>query len=123
MRDLILIVDDDVRNIFALRLTLKAKGFEVITAQSGHEALNLLTQNKGVKMILMDMMMPEMDGYEAIKILKSSGQYPDIPIISVTAQAMSGDMEKCLAVGADDYISKPIEVEKLITIVKRWMSC
>lgn len=121
MRDLILIVDDDVRNIFALRLTLKAKGFDVLTSQSGQDALNLLSQNSDIKLILMDMMMPEMDGYEAIKILKSSDKYPTIPIISVTAQAMSGDMEKCLEVGADDYVSKPIEVDRLISIIKRWI--
>lgn len=123
IKNLILIVDDDVRNIFALKLTLKAKGYEVITSQSAQEALQLLSGNSQIGLILMDMMMPDMDGYEAIAVIRRSDRFPDIPIVAVTAQAMTGDREKCLQAGANDYISKPIQVDTLIDVIKQWMSC
>ncbi|WP_159726915.1 response regulator [Sphingobacterium sp. 18053] len=110
----ILIVDDDQRNIFALRLTLKAKGYQVLSSTSASEAMEILEANKGVALILMDMMMPEIDGYEAIQLIRNSSLMGKIPVIAVTAQAMSGDREKCLKAGAQSYVSKPIDVDKLM---------
>lgn len=115
----ILIVDDDQRNIFALRLTLKAKGYQVLSSTSASEAIEILEANKGVALILMDMMMPEIDGYEAIQLIRNSSFMGKIPVIAVTAQAMSGDREKCLEAGAQSYISKPIDVDKLMGEIER----
>lgn len=115
----ILIIDDDSRNIFALSAVLKAKGFTTISASNMVEAFSLLDGNTFVGIILMDMMMPGMDGYEAMRHLKSENEYGRIPIIAVTAQAMAGDREKCLAAGADDYISKPVDIDALIELLKK----
>ncbi|MGJ1535350.1 response regulator [Sphingobacterium multivorum] len=115
----ILIVDDDQRNIFALRLTLKAKGYQVLSSTSASEAIEILEANKGVALILMDMMMPEIDGYETIQLIRNSSFIGKIPVIAVTAQAMSGDREKCLEAGAQSYVSKPIDVDKLMGEIER----
>lgn len=114
----ILIVDDEPRNIFALSAVLKARGYKVLSAPGVKEALEMLAQDE-VDVILMDMMMPEMDGYEAIPLLKKDKRYSRIPIIAVTAQAMTGDREKCLAAGADGYLSKPVDVDKLVGMIAR----
>ncbi len=121
IKNLILIVDDDARNIFALELTLKAKGYKVVTCQGAREALELLRCNKQIGLVLMDMMMPDMDGYEALNVIRQDDKYPDIPIIAVTAQAMSGDREKCIDSGANDYVSKPIQVDILMDLIKKWV--
>lgn len=110
----ILIVDDDSRNIFALTATLKAKSFDCLSCQGAAEAIRLLESGAQVDAVLMDMMMPDMDGYEAIPIIKRLPNRTGMPVIAVTAQAMVGDREKCLAAGADGYISKPIDVDKLL---------
>lgn len=111
----IMIVDDDARNIFALKATLKSKGFDCIACTGATEALDILRRENPVDAVLIDMMMPEMDGYEAIPLMKKlDGR---LPVIAVTAQAMVGDREKCLAAGADDYISKPIDVDKLLKVL------
>ncbi len=115
----ILIVDDDQRNIFALRLTLKAKGYQVLSSTTAQEAIQLLESNQDIVLVLMDMMMPEIDGYEAIRLIRDSSFIDQLPVISVTAQAMSGDREKCLAAGAQSYISKPIDVDKLMGEIER----
>lgn len=120
-RNVVLIIDDDSRNVFAIELLLKARGIEYISVLSAKSGLDILISNPNIALVFMDMMMPEMDGYEAIKIIKSSAIYPKIPIISVTAQAMTGDREKCLAAGANDYIVKPINLDILIKTVKHWM--
>lgn len=117
MKKKILIIDDDARNIFALTATLKAKGYDVLSCNGAKEALELLEGDAIVDAILIDMMMPEMDGYEAIPLIKALPSRRDVPVVSVTAQAMVGDREKCLAAGADDYISKPIDVDKLLAIL------
>jgi CheY-like chemotaxis protein len=109
----ILIIDDDSRNIFALTAVLKARGFQCETAAGMQEAFALLAAENTIGIILMDMMMPDMDGYEAIPILKASPQWQHLPVIAVTAQAMAGDRDKCLAAGADGYISKPVDIDKL----------
>lgn len=113
----VLIIDDDPRNIFALTATLKASGFEVLSCTGAGEALNLLETDEPVDTILLDMMMPDMDGYEAIPLIKAIRSRERIPVVAVTAQAMVGDREKCLNAGADDYISKPIDVDKLLSIL------
>lgn len=113
----IMIVDDDSRNIFALKATLKAKGFECISCSGAPEALDILRTDEPVHAVLIDMMMPEMDGYEAIPLIKNLKNRHSLPVIAVTAQAMVGDREKCLEAGADDYISKPIDVDKLLRIL------
>lgn len=115
----ILIIDDDVRNIFALSAVLKAKGFPVVSAGGMQEAFKILDANADIGLILLDMMMPDMDGYEALPVLKQSAQYGNLPVIAVTAQAMRGDREKCLAAGADEYLSKPVDVDALVDLLRR----
>jgi len=112
----LLIIDDDSRNIFALSAILKAKGYSVRSAQSVKEGMQHL-EDGAVGIILLDMMMPEMDGYEAIPLLKRNELSKHLPVIAVTAQAMAGDREKCLAAGADDYISKPVDIDRLTAII------
>ena len=114
-RKKILIIDDDPKNIFALAATLKAKGFPNVAASSASEGIALLRKDSGIGIVLLDMMMPEMDGYEAITVIKSFDDLQELPIIAVTAQAMTGDREKCLQAGANDYISKPVDVDLLLT--------
>jgi CheY-like chemotaxis protein len=121
MPDPILIVDDDSRNIFALSATLRSKGYTVISAATVAEALELLRANPATGIVLLDIMMPEMDGYQAIPLLKGHPDWGHIPIIAVTAQAMSGDRERCLAAGADDYLSKPVDVPKLMALLERYL--
>lgn len=118
MPKVILIIDDDSRNIFALQLTLKARNYKFLSSQNAKEGLQLLQDNRSIGLILLDMMMPEMDGYETIKEIRNSDVYGHTPIVSVTANAMSGDREKCLEAGADAYIPKPIDVDKLIDVIE-----
>ncbi|MFT3934581.1 MAG: response regulator [Chitinophagaceae bacterium] len=114
----ILIADDDPRNIFALRLTLQSKGYECICAAGAEEAIAIAkTEKSSIAVILMDMMMPGMDGYQAITILRENEETAQIPIIAVTAQAMPGDKEKCLEAGANNYVSKPVNVDHLLEII------
>jgi two-component system, cell cycle response regulator DivK len=114
----VLIIDDDARNIYALRMVLKAKGYDCITAIDAQAGLQLLAGQPDIGIVLMDMMMPEMDGYEALGIIRADEQLSHIPIIAVTAQAMVGDREKCLAAGAAEYVSKPIDQEVLLDLLK-----
>lgn len=117
----ILIVDDDNRNIFALRAVLKAKGYQCLSATGAEEGLEILAEDNDIAVVLMDMMMPGMDGYEAIGIMKQSPEFKDIPVIAVTAQAMLGDRERCLNAGASGYISKPINVDELIKLLNLYV--
>jgi two-component system, cell cycle response regulator DivK len=110
---LILIIDDDNRNIFALKAVLKAKGFGCLSAKSAREGFSIIEEND-VSVVLMDMMMPDMDGYQAIAAMKKSEKMQNIPVLAVTAQAMVGDKERCLAAGASGYVSKPINVDELL---------
>ncbi|MCW4470586.1 response regulator [Flavobacterium sp. MFBS3-15] len=119
MKKKILIIDDDPRNIFALSATLRAKGYDCVSCAGAREAIKLLEGEAGIDAILIDMMMPEMDGYEAIPLIKAMPKMQGIPVISVTAQAMVGDREKCLDAGADGYISKPIDVDRLLQMLER----
>ncbi|RRJ91079.1 response regulator [Flavobacterium macacae] len=115
----VLIVDDDPRNIFALSATLRARSYDCISCTSAEEALRILKSEENINAVLIDMMMPEMDGYEAIPLIKKIESRKGTPVISVTAQAMVGDREKCLLAGADDYISKPINVDKLLQVLSK----
>ena len=117
-RKLILIIDDDNRNIFALKAVLRAKGFGTLSAPSAQEGFDIIAENNKVSVVLMDMMMPDMDGYQAIAAMKKSEKMRDIPVLAVTAQAMVGDKERCLSAGASGYVSKPIDVDELITQIE-----
>ena len=113
----VLIIDDDNRNIFALSATLKTRAFECVSCLSAEEALIILKNNEHFDAILIDMMMPDMDGYDAIPLIKEIPSQKEVLVVAVTAQAMVGDREKCLQAGADYYISKPIDVDKLLAIL------
>ncbi|HZG72223.1 MAG TPA: response regulator, partial [Chondromyces sp.] len=117
----VLLVDDDVRNVFALSSILELNGMEVLFAENGFESINMLQENHDIDLVLMDIMMPEMNGYEAIEKIRENPQFHNLPIIALTAKAMKEDREKCLAVGASDYIVKPIEPEQLISLIKVWL--
>ncbi len=113
----ILIIDDDSRNTFALSAVLRSKGFKTLAAQDMKEAFGILDAGAEVGIILLDMMMPDMDGYQALPILKSDERLVHVPVVAVTAQAMAGDRERCLAAGADAYLSKPVDVDKLMELL------
>lgn len=117
----ILIVDDDNRNIFALSAVLKAKGYQCLSATGGEEGLDLLKKDKRIAVVLMDMMMPGMDGYQAIAEMNNHPELKDIPVIAVTAQAMLGDRERCINAGAVGYVSKPINVEELTKLLTQYI--
>jgi CheY-like chemotaxis protein/signal transduction histidine kinase/CHASE3 domain sensor protein len=122
----ILVVEDDVRNIFALTSVLEPKGAQVLIARNGREALDALlkatTQDKGrIDLVLMDVMMPEMDGLTAMRNIRTRPEYKKLPIIALTAKAMPDDLEACMAAGANDYIAKPLDVEKLLSLIRVWM--
>jgi CheY-like chemotaxis protein len=116
----ILIIDDDNRNIFALSAMLRSKGFNCLASTSAKDAIQLLKGTEQVDAILLDMMMPGMDGYEAMPEIRRIENRKQVPLLAVTAQAMTGDREKCLAAGADEYVSKPIDVDKLLTILAKF---
>jgi len=113
----ILIIDDDSRNVFALSAVLRSRGYKCVSAAGGPEGLSLLAAQEDIGIILMDMMMPEMDGYTAIPLIKKQDKLKSVPVVAVTAQAMVGDREKCLEAGADAYISKPVDVDKLLILL------
>jgi HAMP domain-containing protein/signal transduction histidine kinase/DNA-binding response OmpR family regulator len=117
----VLIVDDDVRNVFALTSALEARGMEVRFAENGREAIESLDADPAVDLVLMDVMMPEMDGHETTTALRADDRFADLPIISLTAKAMKGDREKSIAAGASDYITKPVDIEQLISLMRVWL--
>lgn len=119
IKDKILIIDDDPRNIYALELSLRMKGFHSVSSASATEGIAVLNSNEEIAVVLMDMMMPDLDGYQAIRMIRNTLGFESLPIIAVTAQAMVGDREKCLAAGADDYISKPVDLDKLLLILSK----
>jgi len=118
----ILLVDDDRRNIFALNAVLKARGFTCETASNAYEGLKKLSSDNDIGIILLDIMMPGMDGFEAIASIRSNPLTASIPVIAVTAQAMAGDKERCLAAGANGYISKPVDVDLLMELLTIYMN-
>ncbi|WP_395049216.1 response regulator, partial [Flavobacterium sp.] len=118
----ILLVDDDERNVFALTKILQERGMEIIKAENGKVALEMLDIHPGIDMVLMDIMMPEMDGYEAMKRIRSQAKFKRMPIIALTAKAMKDDKQKCIDAGANDYIAKPIDVERMLSLMRVWLS-
>lgn len=117
----VLIADDDVRNIFSLSKALEQHKMNILPATDGKEALRVLAENPEVDIILMDMMMPELDGYETTRAIRSINAYKNTPILAVTAKAMMGDREKCITAGASDYISKPVDVDQLVSLLRVWL--
>ncbi|MDF1760745.1 MAG: response regulator [Coxiellaceae bacterium] len=117
----VLLVDDDVRNVFALSSTLEDYGLDIIVASNGRVALDKLNEEKNIELVIMDIMMPVMDGYEAMQKIRQQDKYTDLPIIALTAKAMTGDRAKCIEAGANDYITKPVDVEKLVSMIKVWL--
>jgi hypothetical protein len=117
----VLLVDDDARNIFALSSVLERRGMDVLTATTGSEAVQILESIPGVAIVLMDIMMPEMDGYETMEVIRANPAFRRLPIIALTAKAMKGDREKCLEAGASDYLAKPVNVEQLLSALRTWL--
>jgi len=118
----ILLVDDDMRNLFALSKVLKERGMEIIKAENGINAIEMLELHPEIDLVLMDIMMPEMDGYEAMKRIRSQVKFKNLPIIALTAKAMKDDKQKCIDAGANDYITKPVDVERLLSLIRIWLS-
>lgn len=117
----ILLVDDDVRNIFALTSALEHKGAVVVIGRNGHEAIDKLNEVEDIDLVLMDVMMPEMDGYEATALIRQDPRWKKLPIIAVTAKAMKDDQERCLAAGSNDYLAKPIDLDRLFSLIRVWL--
>jgi CheY-like chemotaxis protein len=117
----VLIVDDDVRNVFALASVFEGRGMEVLFAENGREGLDALQKNPDVDLVLMDIMMPEMDGYETTRAVRELPEFKSLPIVALTAKAMKGDREKSIASGASDYITKPVDVDQLLSLMRVWL--
>ncbi|WP_426735398.1 HAMP domain-containing protein [Myxococcus faecalis] len=118
----VLVVDDDMRNIFALTSVLENHGMQVVFAENGRAAIETLEQHRDVDVVLMDVMMPEMDGYETMRAIRKDLRYASLPIIAVTAKALKDDREKCMAAGASDYLPKPVDTDKLLELIRLWVS-
>jgi CheY-like chemotaxis protein len=121
MHRTVLLVDDDARNIFALSSVLERRGMEVLTATTGSEAISVLESRSDVAIVLMDIMMPGMDGYETIQVIRAKPGFRRLPILALTAKAMKGDREKCLEAGASDYLAKPVNIEQLLSALRMWL--
>jgi CheY-like chemotaxis protein len=117
----VLVVDDDVRNIFALTSVLERQSMKVIFAENGKQAIEVLEATPEVDVVLMDVMMPEMDGYETTRAIRAKEAFKSLPIITVTAKAMKDDREKSIDAGASDYITKPVDTEQLLSLLRIWL--
>ncbi|MEJ7708949.1 MAG: response regulator [Pyrinomonadaceae bacterium] len=117
----VLVVDDDVRNIFALTSALEAHNMQVVHAENGQDGLDLLKQTPDIEAVLMDIMMPGMDGYEAIQEIRKIKKFQSLPVIALTAKAMKADRDKCIEAGASDYISKPLDIDQLLSLLRVWL--
>jgi len=117
----VLVVDDDIRNIFALTSVLERQKMEVIYAENGKDGIELLKKTTGIDGVLMDIMMPGMDGFEAMQAIRQITKFRSVPIIAVTAKAMKGDRQKCIEAGASDYITKPVDTEQLLSLLRIWL--
>ncbi|WP_086009865.1 HAMP domain-containing protein [Myxococcus stipitatus] len=118
----VLVVDDDMRNIFALTSVLENHGMQVVFAENGRAAIETLEHHRDVDVVLMDVMMPEMDGYETMRAIRKDARYASLPIIAVTAKALKDDREKCMAAGASDYLPKPVDTDKLLELIRLWVA-
>lgn len=114
----VILIDDDLRNIFSLTSALEQHGLEVLFAESGHDGIALLESHPNIDAMLIDIMMPGMDGYETMRAIRVQGAFRSLPLIAVTAKAMKGDREKCLEAGASDYVSKPIDMDALLAVLR-----
>jgi CheY-like chemotaxis protein len=117
----VLIVDDDMRNIFALATVLEEHGMDIVWADNGREAINRVANDPGIQVVLMDIMMPEMDGMATMKEIRKLPQGRNLPMIAVTAKAMKGDREKCIEAGAWDYLAKPVNTPDLLAVLRAWL--
>jgi CheY-like chemotaxis protein len=117
----VLLADDDARSAFALASVLERNGVEVLFAENGREALETLHANPEVDLVLMDVMMPELDGYETMRLIRAENRFAELPIISLTAKAMKGDREKSIESGASDYLTKPVDPEQVMTRLQVWL--
>jgi CheY-like chemotaxis protein len=117
----VLLVDDDARNIFALTSLLESQDMEVISATNGRQAIELVDSTPDLSIVLMDIMMPEMDGYQTMREIRSNERFRNLPMLALTAKAMKGDREKCLDAGASDYIAKPVNTEQLLSLMRVWL--
>jgi CheY-like chemotaxis protein len=117
----VLVVDDDVRNIFALSSVLERRGITVLTAGTGREAIATLESTPDVAIALIDIMMPEMDGFETMQVIRQNPTFRRLPLVALTAKAMKGDREKCLEAGASDYLAKPVNTEQLLSVLRMWL--
>ena len=114
-------VDDDARNIFALTSLLENQEMDVVSATNGRNAIDIIQNTPDVSMVLMDIMMPDMDGYETMREIRKAPEFRTIPILALTAKAMKGDREKCLNAGASDYIAKPVNTDQLLSLMRVWL--
>ena len=117
----VLVVDDDARNIFALTSLLENQEMDVVSATNGRNAIDLIQNTPDVSIVLMDIMMPEMDGYETMREIRKAPEFRTLPILALTAKAMKGDREKCLNAGASDYIAKPVNTDQLLSLMRVWL--
>ena len=117
----ILLVDDDMRNVFALTSVLEERNIEIVVAKDGVESLERLEEVEDIDAVLMDIMMPRMDGYEAMRQIRNQSKFKKLPIIALTAKAMKGDRNKCIEAGASDYLAKPVNPDKLISMLRVWL--
>src|SRR3954464_3689476 len=117
----VLVVDDDARNIFALTTVLENHEMEVVSATNGRQAIELIQSTPDLSIVLMDIMMPGMDGYETMREIRKNAQFRTLPILALTAKAMKGDREKCLEAGASDYIAKPVNTNQLLSLMRVWL--
>jgi CheY-like chemotaxis protein len=118
----VLVVDDESRDLFALTSALEQHGMRVHGAAGGFEGIETLKKNADIDIVLMDMMMPDQDGYQTVRLMRGMELFRDLPIIGVTAGAMKGDREKCIAAGASDYLSKPVDLEQLLSVMRMWLA-
>jgi CheY-like chemotaxis protein len=118
----VLIVDDDIRNIFAMTSILERYEMRIVSAETGRGAIERLDRQGDIEIVLMDVMMPEMDGFETMRAIREDPRFRSLPIIAVTAKAMKGDREKCIEAGASDYLAKPVDSEELVSKLRDWLS-
>ncbi|HEY0008249.1 MAG TPA: response regulator, partial [Tepidisphaeraceae bacterium] len=114
-------VDDDIRNIFAMTSLLEPHKMELMSAETGKSAIEILQNTPDIDIVLMDIMMPDMDGYDTMRAIRRLSKFRSLPIIALTAKAMKGDREKCIEAGASDYISKPVDPEQLLSLLRVWL--
>jgi CheY-like chemotaxis protein len=117
----VLVVDDDVRNIFALTSVLERANMQVLFAENGKKGMELIRNTPDISVVLMDVMMPEMDGFETMRAIREEPRYRNLPVIALTAKAMKGDRERCIEAGASDYITKPVDGDQLLSLLRVWV--